>query len=586
MSALLIVLFIAAILRIIPVIMDIGINGADAATHLCYLKQNRAIIGHILKNGNITPEFIRDYADQIGYLHSPTAIGVIPWLDRPLHNLSTLFFSLFFGESDLTILIPAILYSLLIIIVVYLIAEKLSNKWVGIIAASLTALSCDQFTETLTAMAHIETNLLLLTGIYLHLIWDETNQNKYEILAAIAWGLAVSSHPDVIPFLFFYLVLEIIRTLIITPSLVLKQIALIGIIFIPIIIIYDALLWMMAAIWGKETALSLFISDRMLTYQKTHVGSSLFEGLYIYLSFSATAIKVQLFTFSDRLMAFIFGKLLLNEGVFFMLLFPFIWIISILSPFILYIKRRHFDALASISITIVTNILFLLLYNGVTTETRHLLHIYYLMIILLPVISYILISNSTFKFNKFILQPKLLYIFIALLFFSNMIYVYPLFTYQYGAKQLGRKLQVKGISKVHTFSHSGLNVYLPAYGIKVTHLPETLSPSDLEKYENLDWVVRTQWANETEKNWDKLIEKNSNNNDIDEAYLIDDLGEYLLNNRFFNNNPLSHIWRNLVQLTGKKVKSASLLQKRLYIIKNSKLIELLSSDKASPDSEI
>ena len=79
------------------------------------------------------------------------------------------------------------------------------------------------------------------------------------------------------------------------------------------------------------------------------------------------------------------------------------------------------------------------------------------------------------------------------LLIMNLLYLSPIYSYQNGVKQAVSWLQAHDISQVYTAGHSGVNAYLPAYGIKVRPLPEDARLEDLSGLEDGTWVVRNQW---------------------------------------------------------------------------------------------
>ena len=310
------VLAVAWVLRFLHLAQH-GLDSFDAATFLCYTQQHRDILLHLWEQGHISPSDVVRLAEAKGYLYSPTSLGAIPWLDKPLHNLLLLVSGWLFNWGDKTVLYPAALFSFLSVALVYFLCSILAeNRWLGLVSAFLAGISGFLIVQARLAFSHEEATLCVLAGLLMHLLYLNRGGYKFEIGAALFWGLAICAHPDTMPFVGIYCVLSLAGTFVTSRGAAFRQGACLSVAALPVLLLYDLPLWWGMLAWGKSEALGLFISKLTLKYQigdldkaseqMKDLYKSLPEGLYIFTSLSKGWIQNQDFAWIQRLKVFLF----------------------------------------------------------------------------------------------------------------------------------------------------------------------------------------------------------------------------------------------------------------------------------------
>ncbi|MFA6255273.1 MAG: glycosyltransferase family 39 protein [Patescibacteria group bacterium] len=146
----------------------------------------------------------------IGYLHkfisnywaSAGSLFFFPWGYSILTALSFLFF----GFNELAARLPSWVFSVLLIFVTYLLAEKLFDKKIGLLAAFITAVNPWIILWGSQALADVPMVCLMILAIYFCLQGIEKPGMKYWIWSGLAGGLAGLMKPPgfiIFPFLAF-----------------------------------------------------------------------------------------------------------------------------------------------------------------------------------------------------------------------------------------------------------------------------------------------------------------------------------------------------------------------------------------------
>jgi mannosyltransferase len=144
----------------------------------------------------------------LGHFNIETIIN--QWWRPPLSVILTGGFLNHFGVNEWFARIPSVVIGVLSILLIFFVAKRLSNGWVGLLASIMVALSTWHIFWSQNARFYTSLMLLYFLASFLFYIFIERGHLKYLVLFAFIFFLAMSERLNailLIPVLIFYLVL-------------------------------------------------------------------------------------------------------------------------------------------------------------------------------------------------------------------------------------------------------------------------------------------------------------------------------------------------------------------------------------------